>query len=391
MDFFNRFTELEKDFSRIKKNISTPLRLYFQENKIINSRASLILGARGVGKTTLLLTEAKKNNLFYFSADHPLVNSIGIWAIAKFALENSYSGIAVDEVHFTKNWSQDLKAIYDNFPKAKIIASDSSSLILRKGVSDLSRRFIKSHIPLLSFREYLQLKFNIILPRASILDVKSVTHFLNELEVNNLDLNLNFKDYINQGQRPIFLEGEYGNRILNIIEKTIFSDVPFLLPQVNERHLRIQNAIIGHLANLKIPTLNIEKLSRDWSIGKEKVYELLAVLEHVELINIVKHKNDTKVSGKGAKIFFADPSFYHALGGEIGNQREALVVSTARQNKQNIFASKDEQEADFILEGKLIEVGGKSKKSKKSDILIRDDFREPIRNIMPLWALTLQY
>jgi hypothetical protein len=34
-----------------------------------------------------------------------------------------------------------------------------------------------------------------------------------------------------------------------------------------------------------------------------------------------------KAIGKAAKIFFADPSIYSVLGGNIGTQREAFVVA----------------------------------------------------------------
>ncbi len=70
-----------------------------------------------------------------------------------------------------------------------------------------------------------------------------------------------------------------------------------------------------------VPTINIDSLSRDWGVGKEKVYLLLDNLEHLGVIHVVRYASDVKATGKGAKIFLADLSLYFALGGSRGNVR----------------------------------------------------------------------
>lgn len=378
---------LERNFAEILRNSPRELRLWFRDHAQIKSRATLIIGPRGVGKTTYLVNQAKIEELFYFSADNPNVSSTGIWQIGEEAIAKGYKGLAIDEVHFANNWSQDLKALYDSYPSIKIYASDSSSLIVRKGLADLSRRFPRFYVPLLSFREFVFLKTGNTLPVCKIFAFKSIVeNGLKEYNLNEL-----FKEYLAAGLRPIFLEGSYNARLLNIIEKTIFTDVPFLLPQVKDTYLRLLNAIMGYLASASIPTLNIDSLTREWSIGKEKLYELLAILEHVDLLNIIRFPNDKKASGKGAKIFFADPSMYSVLGGNVGTQREAFVVAMTKQIGLKIYACKDEEKGDFIIDDKLVEVGGRNKKLKAAEYVIRDDIAEPIRNIIPLWMLGLLY
>ena len=87
----------------------------------------------------------------------------------------------------------------------------------------------------------------------------------------------NFKQYLKEGFRPIFLEGYYVAKILEIIEKTIFFNVTFLVPLLHENHLRLMNAVMGVSATSPIPTLNIDSLISEWSVGKEKIYQLLEV------------------------------------------------------------------------------------------------------------------
>ena len=151
------------------------------------------------------------------------------------------------------------------------------------------------------------------------------------------------------------------------------------------------NAVIGYLAVSPIPTLNIDALSTEWSIGKEKLYELLNVLDHIGLINIVRYKQDHKASGKGAKMLLADPSMYHVLRGDKGNVREAFLVTSMRSSGMRVFASKDESKGDFVVDGKLVEVGGKNKNPKQADYVVRDTLELPLGNALPLWSFGFLY
>ena len=387
MNVSEALTQLATIQQRLQQELPDRIRASFPPSQLKDLRAAMIIGPRGTGKTTLMLTRSKQEQLLYLSADNPIVSRFGIWELGNEALMMGYKGLAVDEVHYAKSWSGDLKALYDSFPKAMIYASDSSSIVLRLGVADLSRRFPKVRVPFLSFREYLTFINNQDFP---ILKYTSSSEKFSAIASEQKILPL-FKEYITRGFRPFFLEGHYEDRLVNIIEKTIHSDIPFLLPSVQQNYLRLLNAIIGYLASSPIPTLNIESLSTEWSVGKEKLYELLSVLEHVELINIVRFKSDKKASGKGAKIFLSDPSMYFALSGKLGNVREAYVVCTAKQSGLEIFACKDEAKGDFILEDTIIEIGGRNKKRKQSDLVIRDDLDHPSPGVLPLWALGFGY
>jgi predicted AAA+ superfamily ATPase len=258
---------------------------------------------------------------------------------------------------------------------------------LRKGVADLSRRFPKISVPLLSLRDYIYLSENIELP---ILDPFGDLSEAEEI-VSRVNIQAAFRQYLAEGFRPIFLEGDYQQRILNIIEKTIFSDVPFFVSTMQDNYLRIMNAVIGHLALAAVPTVNVESLCSDWSVGKEKLYELLYALEHVGLLNIVRYRTDHKTAGKGAKLLLSDPSMYAALGGNLGHVREAYLVTLCKNAGLSVHANKDERKGDFVIEGKTVEVGGKNKKSKKADFVVRDDIEIPHGNALPLWSFGFLY
>lgn len=379
--------QLEQTQQRIQNAVPERLRPLFARLEIEDKRAALIIGPRGTGKTTLLLRAARANSVLYLSADHPVVSGLRLWDIATRAFQMGYRGLAIDEVHFSVNWSQDLKAIYDSYPDKALWASDSSSLILRQGLADLSRRFPRFHMPLLSFREFIYLstgqEVQIFNPLE---DASPCTEIIGRMNVLAL-----FRQYLMLGCRPIFLEGDYREKLLNIIEKTIFTDVPFLLPKLQDKYLRLMNAMIGYIATSSVPTLNIDALSNEWSLGKEKLYELLNALEHIGLLNIIRYPQDHKASGKGAKIFLADPSMYHVLEGQTGTVREAFLASSFRNAGFKVYACKDETRGDFVISGKTLEVGGRKKSRKQSDFVVRDDLDLPLNRAIPLWSMGFLY
>lgn len=363
------------------------LRLFYERNEQKN-RAVLIFGPRGVGKTTFMLSRIKNKKIFYLSADNPLVSAVNLWDLGNAIFMKGYEGIAIDEVHYAKDWSIHLKALYDSFPDKIIWASDSSSLVLRHGIADLSRRFSKVEIPLMSFREYLALKEGVILP---VIDPLSPDKKLVKKAMDSVNILFAFQNFMEEGFRPIFLEWDYREQILNIIEKTLHGDIPFFVPQITNIHFRLMNAIVGYLSMSKIPTINVEGMCNEWGIGKAKLYQLLHVMDATGLIRIIYRENDTKTYSKGAKIFLSDPSFYSVLGGEIGTRREAFVVAAFSSAGKKVFASKNEEAGDFLVNGSVIEVGGRSKAKKKADYVIRDNTDLPHRNIIPLWLLGFMY
>ncbi|MBL4818352.1 MAG: ATP-binding protein [Deltaproteobacteria bacterium] len=173
----------------------------------------------------------------------------------------------------------------------------------------------------------------------------------------------------------------------NTVDKIIHSDIPHFLPEVRESHLNLMRHIIGYLATSPIPTLNIDNLAKTWSVGKLTVYNLLAVMEDTSLIQIIRHEGLKKGKSKGGKIFFADPSLYAAFHGQLGNIREAYFCMQMRKLGLTPECPKDDSQYDFKAGNKTFEIGGRSKKAKQADFVIRDDIDMPSGRVIPLWYL----
>jgi predicted AAA+ superfamily ATPase len=356
----------------------------------ISERAALLIGPRGTGKTTWLLLQAEAGHLLYFSADHPLLAAAPLHDLLEAIFLRGYEGALVDEVHYAADWARHLKAAYDAFPNKIIRASDSSAIVLRKGVADLSRRFPLYAMPLLSFREYLMLRLDRDIPRIDPFDydVRIVRTLCREVNVLRY-----FHDYMKGGFRPFFLESPatYMDKVMATIAKTMEADIPFLVPQITENHLRLMHAVIGYLGTATVPVVRVNSLCAEWGLSKEKLYQLLDAMEGAHLIRIIRKRNDTKVHSVGAKMLLHEPAVYGFLGENRGTCREAYVAAAAMESGHKVWAAAKEEEYDFLIDNRRVEVGGRKKARKGADLVVRDDVDLPAENVLPLWMLGLEY
>lgn len=299
-----------------------------------------------------------------------------------------YEGIILDEIHFANDWSIQLKALYDDFPGKMIWASDSSSLVLLKGEGDLSRRYVPISMPLMSFREFLYLETGMNCPKyelgSSSLPVQPDANILNL-----------FMEYRQHGSRPFYREGDFCARHLAVTDKILYNDIPFFLPGITAGNLRLMRAIIGTLSNSKIPRVQVTSLCSDWSIGAEKLYQLLFVMESIGLLRIVRMQNDTKAHSVGAKMLFADPCTYMVLDADMGTERESYAVNCFAQSGFTVNAIRDERIGDYIVtkgnDSYVLEIGGRNKRPKSADWVLRDGTDYPAGNAIPFWLAGMMW
>ena len=384
---------LVTDAKRIQERliVHQPVRLRDRVRQLqVDNRACLLTGPRGTGKTTWLLRQCEQEHYLYISVDHPAFSATPLYSLIEAAFLEGYEGILLDEVHYAFDWARHLKAAYDAFPNKRLLASDSSTIVLREGTADLSRRFPMKTMPLLSFREYLMLRLDCDIPL-----VDPFNHQPAEIRLLLKDINVlrYFKEYLQGGFRPFFIESAdlYMEKVMNTLTKTMEADIPFLVPQLADTHLRLMNAVVGYIAMSDVPRLAVSSLCAEWGISKTKLYQLLDAMQRAHLIRIVRKINDTKLHSSGAKIFLHEPSVYPYFGNNLGTMREAYAACAFEEAGKTVFAASREADSDFVVDGYRLEVGGATKSMKKADFVVRDDVDVPFDNVIPLWMLGLQY
>ncbi len=358
------------------------------------SRLVGILGAKGVGKSTLILQHIREMGV---PKDYLYITTESLWfadhTLLDFADDFVKMGgkyLFIDEVHKYKGWSKELKLIYDLHPSLHVVFTGSSVLDIKKGEADLSRRALMYKLEGLSFREYLALKQKIDIPTFSLQQIVN-----NEVEVPHLTLPLPaFHDYLREGYYPFFLEDGYLIRLSQVVSQTIEVDIPvyYNLQVSTARKLRQLLAIISKIAPVKP---NMQNLAQEIGTSKNSIPDYLYYLETAGMIGLLR--DDTsglRALGKVEKVYVDNTNLMFALSEQpnMGNARETFFYNQMRV-RNNVLASKI---SDFSIEGMTFEVGGKGKGKKQiaetiKGYIVKDDIEYGYGNVIPLWHFGLNY
>jgi len=174
-------------------------------------RMIVITGARGTGKTTLVLqhyleTYNDLKKCLYISADNPLVLKAGIYNTAAEYFKYHGECLIIDEVHKQKDWSLEVKGLHDAYPDKKFIILGSSTLDILYEKGDLSRRGVLYSLQPLSFREYLELKYQKQLQEFTFSQILSDhVRICGELTSQFKTILGDFNGFLMNGSYPFFL------------------------------------------------------------------------------------------------------------------------------------------------------------------------------------------
>ncbi|MGM0566993.1 MAG: ATP-binding protein [Bacteroidota bacterium] len=385
----------------------TPLyfKRYLMDEIDWNLRLIGISGARGSGKTTLMMQYLKSeiDNLdeaIYISLDDLYFTQTNLLDFVFEFRRNGGKYIFIDEVHKYQNWSQELKNIYDQFPDVKVVFSGSSALDIYKGSHDLSRRAMVYNLYGLSFREYLKFYRNIELPAYTLNDLLSISNQkISSLTSDFLPVPV-FKEYLKWGYYPFFKDSSnvttYYSQLINILNTTLDSDLPSIFHINYDSILKVKK-LLAIIAGIVPYQPNITKLAEQTGTSRDS---LLKFLNYLEKSNIIKmlHKDAiglTKMN-KPEKLFLQNPNLLYAFSNDspdTGNLRETFFLSQLMVSHEVSFADR----GDFTVDNKYtFEVGGRKKPRKqiqgiKNAFIVSDEIDYRSQNKLPLWIFGLMY
>lgn len=370
----------------------------------INWKNSLIgiTGARGVGKTTLLLQYyldyfGDVRDCLYFSADNINVINSGLYNLAEEFFKLGGKTLLIDEVHKYPEWQLEVKNIYDSFSGRQIVFSGSSSVNILRGKGDLSRRVVFYNLKGLSFREFLLLRLGKEFKPTS-LDNLIKNHIRLAEEINaGLPVLRYFKEYLKTGFYPFFKEEKdsFYHRLNNVIEKIFYEDIPVLF-NVKPATIYSLKKLFYVVATSQPFIPNISRLSSQLNISKEYIYRYIEEIQNANLFTLLYPKaKGLKLMRKPQKIYLENPNLFYlvrqteGLDIEKGSIRESFFINQL-QSSLNLYYTK---KGDFIdRRGRLFEVGGKNKKSLSPEIFYAvDGITAGFKNRIPLWLFGFLY
>ena len=353
-----------------------------------------VCGLRGIGKTVMLLQLANETeNSLYLSTDAAYLRTENLYDVIRFAISKGYKNIFVDEIHYKRNWQQDLKTIFDE-GEARVFFSGSAAIEIKKG-ADLSRRALIFHLDPLSFREYLTIKkgaenlrtleapdlFDAARRKAVIIKTSKYATYLEE--------------YFRRG--GLLYPSEdidyYYKALENTLERIIHSDLEYL----RALDLRMGNVIyriLEWMAVSPVGEVNYSSLSSRVSISKPT---LIAVIDDLVKTGLVKRIFPCGKSSvrKEPKLFLTFPfreflNHLYIKRSDAGSLREEFFVNHVGKTCY-LKGKRGEKTPDYLLEGKALEVGGKGKGFYQNpDYLVKDSisFEE---KMIPLYLIGFLY
>ena len=282
---------------KIKRSVFNKLKsdlIHDSKRSVKNPKVLLLLGARQVGKTTLmedLVSATKKNfsKVFSFNLEYPndlLLFSKSESEILAGLTKKNNSLIVIDEFHYVKNISKIFKSIYDMKKNIQIIASGSSSLEIHK------------HL-----KESLVGRQNII---------KIYPFNLSEWYKTGYSLN----NFIVYGGMPGLIKLNKKNDKIHdlnqIVQSYLMKDIRSL---VKEENINAFNHLLFYIAENQGQILPVSNVSREIKLPSKTVEKYLSILEQTYVVYGL-HGYAKNLSGelrKSKKFYFYDNGIRNLL------------------------------------------------------------------------------
>ncbi len=321
-------------------------RMYFNKlyKELREPEISILLGARQVGKTTLLeqlhakVTKAGlKSKYFNLESSEGLMELSGDNAAVIKTLMGAGDVVFIDEFHYLKNASKIFKEIYDSKKKVKIYASGSSSLEIHKHLKEsLAGRFRTTMIFPLTREEMRQSKMEV-------LDV-----------------------FLKWGGMPGLLhrasDDDKMDLLSNIVSTYITKDVKAM---IREENVRAFNQMLYLLAQNQGSLVVMANIANATGISQTTIADYLEIMSQTYVCHPV-HSYSTNLANelkKSKKCYLFDVGIRNSLLKDFGEPAERgdrgvlhetfVYLSMLPQLKPNMeirfWRTKKGDEVDFVL------------------------------------------
>ena len=389
---------LQNDYKALLERQDTRFVRYLHDEINWNSRLVAILGARGVGKTTLLLQHIKlhdnKDESLYVLADDFYFTNHRLFDLAQYFYQQGGKRLYVDEIHKLNGWSVEIKNIYDKLPGLHVVYTGSSMLDLEMGGADLSRRKVEYHLHGLSLREYVNIVHGLHLKPSSL---EAVLKGQVDFPMNDIRPLMQLSAYTKEGYYPYFKEDDYLIRLNGVLKQVVEVDIPQFAEMESASRQKLKKLL--YVLAQSVPFKhNYSKLGRDLGISRNVLPEYMHLLEKAGLISLLPEKvKGMKMLEKIEKVYLQNPNIAYALSvanPDVGSIRESLFFTWTSVRHKVTSSSV----ADFEVDGITFEIGGRNKTQRQiigaeteRSYVVRDDIEYTGMKSVPLWMFGFLY
>lgn len=395
---------LFEQFQQKLKHTSTDFVRSIMDEIHWDARLIGIKGARGIGKTTLLLQYIKlhlSNSLgqtLYVSLDDIWFNHHSLIELVRDFERQGGQYLFLDEVHKYSGWAQELKNIYDSYPNLKIVFTGSSLLEILNARADLSRRAVVYTMQGFSFREYIGVESGTLLTPLS-LDQIMENHIEATQRINEKIKPFQYFDsYLKHGYYPFYKEelDLYEMRLGEVVNMILEIELP-LLRNVDMAYVTKVKQLLVIIAESVPFVPNVSKLSNKIGINRATLLSYLNYLDEIGLtFNLYKDAHGISKLQKPSKVYLENTNLIFLLArnkANKGNLRETFFSNQLSYRHSLGYT----ELGDFLVDGQFtFEIGGKGKghkqiKSEANSYVVADDILYGSQNKIPLWLFGFLY
>ena len=393
---------LFNNYHRKIAKIDTRFKRYLYSLINWDARIIGIKGARGVGKTTLLLQHILLNytnidKTLYVSLDDLWFTTHSLIDLVDWADQHGMTRLYLDEVHRYEKWSETLKNIYDSYPDMSIVYTSSSLLMMDNAKVDLSRRQSTYTLYGMSFREYLEFE-GILRLEAIPLEGLLERHVQHAMQiVKEIKVASHFENYLAHGYYPYYREAgdDFPSRLRETVSVVIENDLPSVEKMSFETLQKVKKLVM--IISERVPfEPNMSELWHQLVTNNDLGLRMLYALDRSQILMLLTSKaKNYKFLYKPDKIFLGNPNLMHVLCPHVhkGNERETYFCSQLSV----LHDVKHPLKGDFLVDDRyLFEVGGRRKSFEQiadvpDSFLAVDDTEVGLGNRIPLWMFGFTY
>ena len=368
-----------------------------------DDRLVCIKGAKGTGKTTMMLQFLKEHpaecaKSFYVSLDSLWFANHSPLDVVEWLHNNGFERLFLDEVHYFKPWQTLVKNIYDDYPKMKVVYSGSSLMKLNAGGGDLSRRQRTYELKGLSFREFLEFEGVGRFEKLSLEEILKNHRGIAREIVSKTKVLKYFGKYIEGGYYPFYkaTRGGYHERISQIVAQILERDWPETEDITLATVMKAKKMLMILAESCpQVPKMN--ELYAQLETDRNQGLKMLYALERAGILSLLSSKSANLGNlSRPDKIYCDNTNIMHALtvGTNIGTVRETFLLNQLRCAGHKVSYP---PQGDFLVDGRhLFEVGGRGKgftqiKDVPDSYVVNDGVETGIGNKIPLWLFGFLY
>lgn len=366
-------------------------------------RLVCIKGAKGTGKTTMMLQFLKGNpeileKSIYVSLDNLWFKTHDPVEVAEYLDTHGGERLFLDEVHHYPEWQTLIKNLYDDFPKLRIVYSGSSMLRLDREGGDLSRRHRVYELRGLSFREFLSFDGIGEFPKIDLMNLLKDHRKIARGIVGKIKVLPAFERYVRSGYYPFYkvARGGYQDRIHQIVRQILENDYP-KVEDVSPSTIAKTERMLMILASSCPQLPKMKELYAQLETDRNQGLKMMYTLERAGLLSLLSAKpsNFGNLS-RPDKIYCNNTNLMYALSDAVntGTLRESFFLNQLRGGGHSVSYP---GAGDFLVDKKyLFEVGGKGKgfdqiKDVPNSFVVNDDVEIGFGNKIPLWLFGFLY